>query len=505
MEKSNHTETVTKLTDVFEENVFLINKYFLGNKNADFVMEHIYIPFLDRDAVLFYIRGMANEQQIFEKVIPAFNRAVTYTLYSHTTLGKLKELAPVTIRKELHSFQEMEICLNGGQSLLLIEGEPVIYPIDTKSIESRSVGNAEIETVLKGPKEAFVESEIINTSLIRKQLRTSQLVKEHVKVGYGQENTVALLYLNDVANEELVEKVRERIAQIEVENVQNLPMLEQHIEERPYSLVPSILTTERPDRAAAFLKEGHVVLLMDSSPDCLVMPVTFWSFFHTAEDYYQRWAYGNLMRIVRLLAFFAALLAPATFIAVTNYHVEALPTDMLLTVSATRDLVPFPAIFEIILVEITFDIIREAGTRFPSKNGPIVALLGALIISIAAIEAGIISPIVVTVVGFSSLASYTIATNSFVFAVRIARFAFIALASFIGFFGIAIGVQACVAYLASLKSFDVPFVSPMAPHYPSSKDLIVRPPLWKMWLRPLHVYPLKEVRGKKPEGGGVND
>ena len=497
-------ETV-KLTDHFEENVFLLNKHLLGSKNEDFIMEHLHIHTLDKDAVLFYLRGMVDEQLICEKIIPTFIKKRTHKIDSSDYLSKLKEISPVIIKKTIHTFNEIERKLTEGHALLLIEGTSAIYPIESKSIKSRGVEKAEVETVLKGPKEAFVESELINTSLIRKQLRTSQLVKEHIKVGTTQENVVSLLYLNGVANEELVEKVRKRIEQIEVENIQNLAILEQHIEERPYSLVPTILTTERPDRAAAFLKEGHVVLLMDSSPDCLVMPVTFWSFFHTVEDYYQRWAYGNLMRIVRLIAFFAALLAPAAFIAVTNYHVEAIPTDMLLTVSATRDLVPFPAIFEIILVEITFDIIREAGTRFPSRNGPVVALLGALIISIAAIEAGIISPVVITVVGFSSLASYTIATNSFIFAVRIARFGFIALASFIGFFGIAIGVQACVAYLASLKSFDVPFVSPMAPHYPSSKDMIVRPPLWKMWLRPLNVYPERGMRGKKPEGGGMND
>ena len=496
---------IVKLTDNFEENVFLLNKHLLGSKNKDLIMEHIHIHTLDKDAILFYLRGMVDEQLIFERIIPTFNKKSTHKIDSSDYLSRLKEISPAPIKKTVHTFHDIERKLTEGNTLLLIEGNNEIFPIETKSIESRKVNIAEVETVLKGPKEAFVESELINTSLIRKQLRTSQLVKEHVEVGTTQENIVSLLYLNGVANEELVGKVRRRIEQIQVENIQNLSMLEQHIEERPYSLVPTILTTERPDRAAAFLKEGHVVLLMNSSPDCLVMPVTFWSFFHTAEDYYQRWAYGNLMRIVRLIAFFAALLAPAAFIAVTNYHVEALPTDMLLTVSATRDLVPFPAIFEIILVEITFDIIREAGTRFPSKNGPVVALIGALIISIAAIEAGIISPIVIAVVGFSSLASYTIATNSFIFAVRIARFGFIALGSFMGFFGIAIGIQACVAYLASLKSFDVPFVSPMAPHYPSSKDMIVRPPLWKMWLRPLHVYPGREIRGKKPEGGGVND
>ncbi|MED4016708.1 spore germination protein [Sutcliffiella cohnii] len=490
-------ELLTTFTADYKQNITFFTDSFSFPKNRDVIIKEFTMAG-EKKAALIYLRGMANEQTIETNLLENLRNSSI----NEYTVEQIAEISPVTVKNEVRNTKSALSFILNGDAVLIMEGVDFVLPFTTKKFEKRAIEQPEIERVTKGPKESFIESIDSNISLIRKQLRSPQLITEQLSVGGETEQSpISMLYIKGIANEELVEKVKNRIGEINMDNISNLSILEQHIEERSYSLIPTVMLTERPDRATAFLREGHVVLLMDSSPDCLVMPVTFWSFFHTAEDYYQRWPFGNLLRIIRLFAFFAALLAPAVFIAVTTYHIESIPTDLLFTFIATRELVPFPSVFELILLELTFDVFREAGLRMPSKAGPVVAMLAALIISIAAIESGLISPIVITVVGFSSLASFTIPTNSFVYAVRIARFGFIALAAIMGFFGIAIGVQACIAYLTTVKSFDVPFISPMAPHYPSSKDLLTRPPLWKMWLRSLHVYPLSRVRGDKPEGG----
>ncbi|MFZ3590788.1 spore germination protein [Bacillus sp. DJP31] len=489
-------------SDNLEENLKKLKDSFSYPTNEDFVVRSVHIPSLKKAAALLYVKGAVDVKRIEENILtPLFEKDVQKMGES---FDRVKELLTVQDLKSSENFSEVVHLILSGHTAIMIEGSKEVILAVTPKFAQRSVEQPEIESVIKGPKEAFIESLEVNRSLIRKALKSHHLITEKLLFGKEKRNEVSLMYMGDIVNQELLTKVRERVLEIEAEHIQNLSILEQHIEERPYSLVPTVLLTERPDRAVSFLKEGHIVLLMESSPDCLIVPVTFWSFFHTAEDQYQRWAFGNLMRIVRLLAFFAALLGPAAYIAITNYHIEVIPTNLLLTVAATRETVPFPGLFELIMIEITFDIIRESGLRLPIKMGPVVSLLSAVIISYAAIEAGIVSPVLIAIVGFSSLASFSIPSNSFNFAVRLARFGFIGLSAMMGFFGIAIGVQMSVAYLATVKSFDVPFVSPMAPHYPSSKDMIVRPPVWKQWLRPLNLYPQNRVRGKKPKGGKLS-
>jgi spore germination protein KA len=496
-------ESPDLLTKDINRNLEHIKKLFSYPINQDFVVRNLYIPSLKAGVALIFLSGMVNEDKIERNIISPLASVDIRQIGEETLQNTLRRVITVESFKTVSDFKNVIHHILNGHTLLIIDGHPEAISIPTIGYKHRNVEKPETEMVLKGPKEAFVESVPINLSLIRKQIKDAHLLTETMLVGQRDQNEVSMMYIKDIANPELVEKVKQRISEIEAEHILNLSILEQHIEERPYSLVPTVLYTERPDRAASFLKEGHIILLMDSSPDCLIVPVTFWSFFHTAEDQYQRWAFGNLMRIVRLFAFFIALLAPATYIAVTNFHVEMIPTDLLFTIAATRQNVPFPGLFELIIMEITFDIVREAGIRMPTRVGHTVAIITALLISMASIIAGIVSPILVVIVGFSSLASYTIPTNSFNFAVRIARFGFIALVAFTGFLGMAIGVAVCVAYLVTVKSFDVPFVSPMAPHYRSSKDMVVRPPVWKQWLRPLYLYPHNQVRSKKP-GGGSN-
>jgi spore germination protein KA len=246
--------------------------------------------------------------------------------------------------------------------------------------------------------------------------------------------------------------------------------------------------------------EGHIVLLMNNSPTSIITPVTFWSLFHAGEDQYLRWPEGNFLRVLRLLAIFVALFTPSIYVAVSNFHVEMLPTDLMLAIAATRERVPFSSILEVIFMEITFEILRESAVRVPSVVGPSIGIVGTLILGTAAVDANLVSPILVVIVAITGLSSFTIPGVSLNFAVRLLRFCMLLSAVMIGFYGIALFLAFLLAYLVSLKSFGVPFLSPMAPHQPSSKDMILRPPSWKQWLRPFSVSPKDKVRTKKPEG-----
>lgn len=462
----------------------------------------IYIPLLKQEGLIFFVDGASNSETVEKNIIEPLLTALD--LKNETEDDNITILVNHVLTSSaiemVDSFKDTINQLINGNTIVLLDRSQRALAVNTAGFESRSVDKPSTENSLKGPKEAFIESMSVNASLIRKQLRDPQLTCEVLTIGEKAPSQVSVLYINDIADPEIVEAVKKRVTSIQSDAVLNLSILEQHIEERPYSLIASTMTTERPDRACGMLLEGHVILLMNNSPGALVVPVTFWTLFHSGEDLYLRWPDGNFIRLIRLFAAFVALLTPSLYIAVSNFHVEMLPTDLMLAIAATRERVPFASILEVLFMEITFEILREAGVRIPTVIGPTIGIVGALILGQAAVDANIVSPILVIIVAITGLSSFALPEISFNFAIRLLRFVFLIAATIIGFFGIALVGAFMIAYLASLKSFGVPFLSPMAPHLPSSKDLILRPPVWKQYLRPKNMSPQDSMRKKKPEG-----
>ncbi|WP_233569840.1 spore germination protein [Falsibacillus albus] len=497
--KGSHTENKREAGTGIEQKRDEIRSIFHAPSNKDLVERNVYISSISNFGVIFYLKGTVNQEAIENQLIKSL-----LTNEASEMCGTIPEMVKDSIltNMEVNLTRNIVECIDSilsGNSLLIVDHEDMLV-INTTGFEKRSVEKPENEHVLKGPKESFIESIAVNISLVRKQLKSQELITEYMNVGNKAVSQVGILYMNDVVGDGLVEKVKKRINEISIDQLQNLEILEQHLEERPYSIIPTLLYTERPDRAVAFLKEGHVVLLMDTSSSCLIAPVTFWSLFQTSEDSYSRWFYGNFSRLIRLMAIFVTVLTPALYIAITDFHEEMLPTDLVLSISATRQKVPFPAVFEIILLSVAFELIREGGVRVPSPIGPTIGIVGALILGQAAVQANIISPILVIVVALTGLASFAIPNLSFNYMIRLTTYLFLIAGSFFGLFGIAGCLTACIAYMASVTSFGVPFLAPMAPHYRSSKDLIVRPPMWKQWLRPFHVLPKEVQRMQKEEG-----
>ncbi|WP_026905937.1 spore germination protein [Paucisalibacillus globulus] len=450
--------------------------------NQDVKIRKMNISGLRKNGAILYIDTITNPMVIEEHIISPLL----------TNEDKTKEISEIVTAQSITPkivINEALIEINKGNVALFIEGESRVYLIGASQFEARSVEKPENENVVKGPKEAFIEKAATNISLIRKKIKNENLVVESLVISERSNNNLFLVYEKDLVNNKILQNVKNRLDSLNVDAIQNLSLLEQQIEERKYSIFPTILYTERPDRAASFIEDGHIVLLMDNSPDSLVLPATFWSFYHNSEDHYLRFPYGNFTRLLRFLALFITLFTSSLYVAVVTFHSEMVPPDLLLAIAATREKVPFPAAFEVLVMELAFELIREAGLRVPSPIGPTIGIVGALILGQAAVQANIVSPIVVIVVALGGLSSFAIGDISMNFAIRISRFLLLVSASFFGLYGITAFFTAGMFYLVSIKSFGVPYLSPMTPTYVSSGDTVFRRILKNEIFRPGYLKP----------------
>ncbi|WP_240376031.1 spore germination protein [Bacillus piscicola] len=493
-EVTRNSSKEEKIKDNLEHNISTLSSIFESSINSDFVIRQCDVLSLEKKASTFFLNGLVDPKEIEEFIINALTNSEENVNKNMDIEQLVNDIIPIKNIKAVSMISECVQGLNNGQTLLLVEGIENGFLLDTTKIEHRGVETPQNELVIKGSNEGFVESVAINKALIRKQLRYEKLVSDNVELHNRAADSVSLMYVNDLVDKDVVEDVKKRLRDIDVDTIQNIALLEQYLEERPYSLVPTILYTERPDRVVSYMLEGHVVILAENSPACLVVPVTFWSFFHTAEDNYQRWAYGNFIRIIRLLCFLIAIVTPSFYVAVTTFHIEMLPTDLALAIAAKRETIPFPVIVEVLIMEVAFEILREAGIRVPSPIGPTIGIVGTLILGQAAVEANIISPIMVIVVAITGLSSFAIPDISFSFMIRVIRFGFLLSAAIFGLFGIVICLTLSVAYLTTLHSFGVPFLSPKTPYNPSSKDLIFRRTIRKQRIRPTNINPQDSTR-----------
>lgn len=451
-------------------------------ENIDFIVRELVLYPYRKKVAIFFVPSLANTSVIDEEIIKPLilgeNTSHTHDIASMVSGSAIKK--ETVIKKAIKE-------VNTGDTLLLIEGDRTSYIVKTATVEGRSVEKPQNETTLMGPKEAFNEKASTNISLIRKKIRSEDFMVEQMVIGKRSNNEVYLVYNRELVGEKLLKEVKERIQSIDKDAVQNLSLLTQYIEDRKSSLMPTILQTERPDRAVSFIEDGYIAVIMNNSPFSLVLPATFWSFYHSADDHYLRFFYGNFTRFLRMIAMFITLFVPAIYIAITNYHVEMIPTDLLLAIAGAREKVPFPAILELLIMELSFELIREAGVRVPTPIGPTIGIVGALILGQAAVEANIVSPIVVIVVALTGLSSFAIGDVNLNYAIRIARFIFLLASSLFGIFGM-VGIFILVlSYLSVMKSFGVPYLAPLTPNYQSSNDTIFRRMLKNEHLRPAYV------------------
>ena len=366
-----------------------------------------------------------------------------------------------------------------GDCLLFIDTLPIAFDIDVKGFKQREVSTPNNEIIIKGPQQAFVENIRTNTALLRRIVNNENLIIENIEVGKISKTICSVCYLKNITNNDLVAEVKYRINNLEIDSLLSSGELEQLIGENQKYSVPEILSTERPDKATKYLYGGRVVVLINGNPYALIMPATLIDFISSPEDSNLKFQFGNFLKFLRLLAIGITLLLPGIYVAIADFHQELLPTELLFSLLASRENVPFPIIFEILVMEISFELIREAGLRVPSPIGPTIGIVGALVLGQAAVSASIVSPILIIIVAITAIASFAIPDFSFGFHLRLMRFIFIILGYVAGFFGIGIGLFIYVCILTSLKSFGVPFTAPYTPVTNIKQNGYFLEPVWK--------------------------
>lgn len=371
-----------------------------------------------------------------------------------------------------------------GLTALFIDGCDECLLIETRGYEKRLVDKPIIETVVQGSQEGFTENLKTNITLVRRIVRNKKLMTEIVPVGKTNNMSCAIMFVEGIANPKIISEVKRRVKNINRDFIDGTEMLGQLVVDDSSSIFPQILTTERPDRTASFLMDGMVVIIAEGTPSSAAVPVSVFHLFHSPEDYYLQWQFSTFIRFIRILGLITAFTLPGLYLALVLYHHEMIPTELLLAIKSSREKVPFPTIVEVLIMEFAFELIREAGIRVPGVIGNTLGIIGALILGQAAVSAGIVSPILIIIVSITGLGNFSIANYSFAFAIRIVRFVFIFLGALAGFFGISVGLIIVGGYACRLKSFGVPYLSPIAPKTKFGTGIFSRNPLHMQKERP---------------------
>lgn len=447
-------------------------------------------------AFLLYIDGMVESNSINEFIMQPLllKNSIKMQEFSKTLidLGKNKSLK-INLEKFLYDslipqnsvskeskFSDIISKVNSGFCALFVENLSVALCIETKGFKERNVSEPITESVVKGSHEAFVENIRTNTSMLRKIINNESLVIEECKVGKISKTQVAICYLKDIANDDLVAEAKYRVNNLKIDYLISSGQLEQFIKDDSTTAFPQTISTERPDRTCNYILKGRVVILVNGSPFSIILPAVLTDFLSSPEDFNLNYHYANFLRFLRGLALICALLLPGMYIAITMYHYELIPSELLFAIIAAREAIPFPIIFEIIIMEVSFELIQEASIRVPASFSTTVGIIGALILGDAAVSANIVSPILIIIVAFTGISAFAIPDNSLRFAIRMFRFMYIILGYVSGFLGIAFGFFIHFLILSKQTSFGVPFFAPYIPLYNlnNNSSFLVQP-VWK--------------------------
>lgn len=459
-------------------------------------------------AELIYIQNMSNVEELNENVLSPL-------MLEMTTLGDiqtiLEERLPVSSAKRVNTYSDCTRALTMGNPILLIKGADWALDLGINKWEKRAIDEPENEPVIRGPKEGFIESLQTNTSLLRRRIRSPQLKLKSLHLGRYTDTEVVVAYIEGIVNPDILAEVNRRLERIDIDGLMDSGYIEELIEDHPFSPFPQAFTTEKTDAAAAGLLQGRIAILVDGSPEVLLVPVTLPGMLQAAEDYYNRYIPTTLIRWLRYLFFVVSISLPSFYVAMTTFHQEGIPTEQLISFAAARERIPVPSLIEALIMEFAFEALREAGLRLPRIVGSAVTIVGALVIGEAAVSAGLVSAPMVIVVATTGIASFTVPRYALGLPMRFLRFPLLIVSGTLGMVGMILGLITIVVHLCTLRSFGVPYLSPVAPYKGKSiKDVLWRAPWWKMNWRPQEFHTpnsrrespdLKPGPGRGGEGG----
>ncbi|KRE92394.1 spore gernimation protein [Paenibacillus sp. Soil766] len=476
-------ENIDHLTTIFSDTPDLIVRTFTYKKSG-------------APAALAFIEGLVDKSSI--------NNNVLYHLMFHTS-GDEQDEVPVTLGElQNHmAWSAVEASILHGYSILFIDGQAHAFALETQGWPQRAISDSQIEASLKGAHQGFVETGSQNIALIRRYISSRELKIKEFFVGKRTKSRVSILYLEDVALPEIRLELARRITSLQVDCILNTGELAELIEDNPLSLFPQMITTERPDTAASQLLQGRYCVVVDRSSSVLIAPVGLAAFFQGIDDYSNRWPVATFFRLLRFFACLIAAFLPAFYIACISYNHELIPLDLILSIGEFRSAVPFPPFIEALIMEIMLEMLREAGVRLPAPIGQTVGIVGGIVIGQAAVQAGIVSNLMVVVVASTAVASFILPNYDMASSVRLIRFPMMTLASLYGIIGMIAGAMVILAHLISLKSLGEPYSTPIAPLRISDwKDVFIRLPLRNMVYRPKSVRSLQKRRyGKVNQKG----
>ncbi len=503
---SSTTNKDKKIYSNIDVNLEYVNARFNTLINSDIIIREFLINVKAKQfkAFIIYVDGMSDKASINDFVLKPLmlknysnqydgDQIVSEAVANNIMIRKIKKfnivdyvsdsLLPQNDVKKINSFDQVASDVVAGNCVLFIDTVNICFDIDVKKFDTRSIAEPKNEPVIMGSQEAFVENLRTNTSMIRRNLANENLVIESLSVGKVDKNSCAVCYIKNVCNPDLVAEVKYRLNNLDVDYITGVGELQELIKDDYNVTLPEIITTERVDSSTQYLLQGRCVVVFNGSPYVLIMPATIFDFLQTPEDLNINHVFANLLKIIRALSFLTTLLLPGLYIAITTYHGELLPTELLFSIVSSREKVPFMVIVEIILMEISFEIIREAGLRVPSPLGSTVGIIGALILGQAAVQADVVSPILIIIIAITGITSFSVPNFHLSFHLRVSRFLYILLGFFAGFLGIIIGLFIYLVRLCSLKSFGISYLAPYAPLNKDKNDGYLVKPAWKREFR----------------------
>lgn len=494
-----------KLSKSFEHNLNTL-KNILGSSTDIVYREFSFGSKMQIKAAVIFLEGMTEKSTINQTIIRPFmhdgglsgledrlqSRNIDVIKDGIISVGEIKKTKSIS--------ELVDDCLS-GDTIFLLEGSDEALSIQSKGWKTRGIEEPKTEAVVRGPREGFTETISINMTMLRRKIKNPNLTFETMQIGTQTKTSVCIVYLRGIANPKLIKEIKERLGRINTDSILESGYIEEFIEDAPYSIFPTVGNSEKPDKAASKILEGRAAILIDGTPFVLTVPMLFIEGFQSSEDYYSRPYLASFLRGLRFLAFIISVLAPATYVMLSTFHQELIPTTLLFTIAAGHEGVPFPAVIEAGLMIITFEILREAGVRLPRPVGQAVSIVGALVIGEAAVSAGLVGGIMVIVVALTAVSSFVVPVYTDV--ISILRIMFLILGGSLGIFGVGIGTLLVLVHIVSLRSFGSPYLSPLAPLSTEDlKDTFVRTHIWSMFTRPRTIgwhNMKKQGMGSKPE------
>ncbi len=477
---ANVDENKKAIAKVFSNNIDLVKREFSFHEDKNI------------SAVCFYTDGLVNTQ-VVEDTIKALsiykgntNSNQENQNSSELTIEQIKK--NVLLNSSVEVIYNYEKAVNGilvGDTVLLIDGYNRGFLLPTRGWDARSVDEPQTEQVVRGPRDGFTENIRTNTALLRRRIRDPLLRTESMQIGTKSKTDINIVYLEGTVKEGLVQEIKERLRKIKIDAVLESGYIEELIKDSPRSPFTTMQSTERPDKVAASILEGRVAIFVDNTPFVLLAPSYFWEFFQASDDYYSGFLAGSFFRSIRYVAFLISLTLPSIYVMLISFHHEMIPTELALSIASGREVLPFPVLLEALLMEIVFELMREAGLRMPKPVGQAVSIVGSLVIGQAAVQAGIVSPFMVILVALTGIASFAIPNYSASFSIRLIRFPLLIASGTMGLLGFSAVFTILAVHALSIRSFGEPYLAPATPFQPTDqKDIVFRFPWWKMDKQP---------------------